>query len=128
MEVTKEFILGQLKGGESNAKTSHIIYTEYKKLGGSSSYQIFFRKLRLVIEELRRGKVKVIGNDRGYYLAESDGEWERYERKCRSKVYSEVETIAKCKGLSVVDVVKNWFFLKSGKRDNETLPLFGEKE
>ena len=113
---TKLF-LSTLGYGKEKAKNAHALYLEHKLAGGVEKLSIFQRLLRIYASDARKCKIKVVGDNDGYYIAKDDAEWEEYTRTQLNSVYSKIVSIAMCEGKTVSQIIRKKL---SGKKVTDT--------
>ncbi|OGU55422.1 MAG: hypothetical protein A2V66_16725 [Ignavibacteria bacterium RBG_13_36_8] len=124
--VDSQYILSQLKIGKQNGIKAKEFYARYKNNGGTSSFSTFDRQLRKVNEIARRQKKQIIGDNNGFYLAETDEEWEKWKKKIKSRIMNELHTLAMCTNRPEISLLKEWYFNKKPKTIDPESDLFGD--
>jgi hypothetical protein len=122
--LTHNFIMRKVQHGKEHARTAKKLYEEYTNEGGVLSYEVFYRKIRNLIESERRKRVRIIGDDEGFYIAASEEEWNKYELRAKNRILSELKTLALCNGLSVLGLLKGWFDIRNHKQIESNQPTF----
>lgn len=84
LQVPIQAIYKTLKAGEENAITS-------KKL--RATFHLSERELRQNIEALRRSGLVILSSPKGYYLAETIDELQRFVKQERSRALSILKTL-----------------------------------
>lgn len=120
-------VLKLLGVGKKRARTAETLYRFYKRFrSGQRGFDVFYRELRLAVEELRRQKYKIVGDNYGYYIAETSEEWERYVAKQRSRILNELVTLATASNRTVISLMKEWVMKKKDKPMTVETDLFLE--
>ena len=112
VEVDQNFITQNISVGRARKKKARDLYKIYHlKLGGTNSYDSFYRDLRTAIETARRNGVYVIGDTKGFHIAENKKEWLLYitEGSMGSRIDSLITTAAMSIKVSQDQYVKTLF-------------------
>lgn len=102
METVSDF-LDLLGYGKSNAKTADTLF---KQLKSNITASHFARDLRYLSGEARKLGHRVIGDDKGYYMALNEKEWEDYSRRRLGAIKDELVSLAGAQRISVQDLIK----------------------
>lgn len=119
-------ILQLIKEGKAAAITAKKLFEIYVQRGGTKNFDPFYRELRLVVEELRRKKIKIVGDNSGFYIAETQKEWDDYMERQRHRIMNELITLCTCSGRTITGLVREWAMKKPSKQLEVTIDLFGD--
>jgi len=120
MELENSYqLLNKIDYGLSQAKTADVLYLELKP---KITLPTFKRKLREFASEARINGHRIIGNDKGYFIAITNSEWESFKKIRFASLSSELKGIAACDHITVKDLIKNVYQV-SVKDENYELDL-----
>lgn len=122
----KNSILQLIKVGKENAITAKKLFDLYKLGNGLKSFDVFYRELRLVVEELRREKIKIVGDNSGFYIAETQEEWFAYMERQKHRIMNELITLSVCSGRTIIGLVREWAMRKKPKELSVQIDAFGD--
>jgi len=107
--INETFIERHIKLGKKKAITSKVLYSYYKINGGKLKFSLFFRGLRRSIEEYRLKGNRIIGDEKGYYIAMTDEEWENYTATVLRRIKTEISVIASASNTTAGNIIKKLF-------------------
>lgn len=119
-------ILQLIKVGKQNAVTAKKLFDLYKHGNGLKSFDVFYRELRLVVEELRREKIKIVGDNSGFYIADTQEEWLAYMERQKHRIMNELITLSVCSGRTIIGLVREWAMRKKPTELKIQLDAFGD--
>ncbi len=131
--ISPAFIIQKLR--TDKIITRKQLYSEYIRLCAAEdekpkSFAHFDRQTRHWISTLTGRGLKIIRNNQGFHIAETEEEWNNYKYgPLRSKAKSMIEDIAKCENKTLYKVIQEMFFQKKKKEFNDNqLTFLEEKE
>jgi hypothetical protein len=102
MKTISEF-LDILPYGRSQGRTAEVLYNMVQP---GYSTDKFNRLLRELASEARKLGHRVIGDDKGYYIALNEKEWKDYCERRYCAIRNELISLAGAERISVVDLLK----------------------
>lgn len=119
-------IIHKLRYGKKNAITRKQLYLDYRNIEkGTLSFDSYDRQIRALVEQARLHGWKIIGDNNGMYIAETDQEWEDYMKKVESRISSEIQTFAGANKTTPMKLVRNWLLEKKEIGEEEQQFKFG---
>ena len=102
-QFSLEDLLNILPYGKDKALSASDLYN---KTDRSIDISTFRRRLRILSHQARKEGHWVIGDEKGYYLALNQEEWNRYKVRRFRAIKDELESIANCDRISTKDLIK----------------------